>query len=846
MSISTALSPDKESVYFQGSLTQVQSRHYSNINRDNLTFLDFIKNYPKKQSYDDLTDFTEEINKHSFLPNSYLFSKVINDARVIPNDKFFKEILDEYSSPRIFENFVNIYNNSPDFFVRLFGDTTSRGLYNEYLLYIYCLCMIQYIMKYHEKEQFKLIKMNEYYYNWALPKYSNHIDFIITGPLLSASKVAINFREHYKTIMNPINIEGDIVSTLQLTSLQNLDTRLNELLSALLARENSFNKLPDEARKYSLNINSLNVVIYNDSTRNNTSVIDLKNSDFGDTQHVFDKEFKFSDKINEKENISSISSLNKLQELFQHYSLISVKSFIVNKNIYIARLDQLSNIALNFDGMNISSRNISVMNSPVGREKPGCFQITGKFKENDLNTYIFVPDNEYISYYPDKVRITNALLYLTSNNEPIFSQRMITDINLNNTYNCLINISSKVDLLDDRSILPATLYEFSKLDFQNKVVPDDYSFISINNCIFLEDSIRFNVKIDWINSIRNYMYNYLVCWYKDTSDNSQKLIYELFDGKIVDSDLFTDMDKTKSIIMTLEEKFDGYNYLLKYNQNLNEKTWTKLDYYWSLLSMRSLDIFDVCFDKTTLAIDDTFEELQGDIILILQKRNGKNYIKTFPKELYLNSDSARYYYKYSYIKIDRSVDGENVTETYFPFEGYHSVGDTIKIIQLRDTINGDSTIDDILNNIVACKLYIEENINNTNIINVTRQACAIILPRLIDIPLLFQHNHEILWFDLHLDWYISSNNYNIGYSYKINNVQRNLQIYEQKQPFLVIEDNSVIIDSNTPYYVIDKTIGKKTCDDNYIYKWGLCNILKHPSMLVFDIIKQYSFIQEFS
>ena len=99
-SINTAVQPDKESVYYQGSLAQMQARQFANINRDNITFMEIIKNEPRKQSYTDTTEFDARLSKFTFLSNKFIYKKVIDDARVIPEDIVIKNRMDEYHHVR--------------------------------------------------------------------------------------------------------------------------------------------------------------------------------------------------------------------------------------------------------------------------------------------------------------------------------------------------------------------------------------------------------------------------------------------------------------------------------------------------------------------------------------------------------------------------------------------------------------------------------------------------------------------------------------------------------------------------------------------------------------------------
>ncbi len=483
-SVTTAVHPDKESVYFQGSLTQMQAKQYANINRDNVTFLEIIKNEPRKQSYTDTTEFDSIITKFPFLSNKFIYKKVIDDARVIPDNLVMKNRMDEYFSPRFYKNILRMYQNAPLYFDHLFsreGITDQR--HKQYSVYIYTLCMIEYIMKHYDSADFKLIDNYQLYYDWALPKYSEHISYIIKGPLSKSSSIKIDFKKHYATIMNPSNIEGDMTPVLQLASLQNLDTRLTQLFTYLTRMTNAYDKLKDEARTYNLIIQSHNVKSYNDPTLNNTFVIDLRNCDFGETNEALNRTANLNTIVTTSIDLSSRLSIHKLQELFTKYSRFRITSMHVNRELYDIPLDAIRSIDVVFHGIDVLSRSVTVAGNRDFMSSTGnvsYLNVPGRFvRDIQTRDYSFVPSIDVITYAPEKVRVTDARIYLTMNGSVIPSMFIGFDIDMTNLYNVEITNNQN----SSTSTLDAGFIKTYRYGLSDTITTDDTGILKLNNAL---------------------------------------------------------------------------------------------------------------------------------------------------------------------------------------------------------------------------------------------------------------------------------------------------------------------------------------------------------------------------
>ena len=479
-SVNTAVGPDKESVYYQGSLAQMQARQFTSINRDNITFMDIIKDEPKKQSYTDTKEFDARISKFTFLSNKFIYKKVIDDARVIPNDIVIKNRMDEYFSPRFYKNIQRLYQNSPLYFDYLFSsDGIAEQRHKQYSVYIYTLCLIEYIMKHYDSNDFKLIKDYQLYYEWALPKYSEQVSYIIKGPLSKSSSIKIDFKKHYATIMNPSNTEGDMTQFLQLASLQNLDAKLTQFFLMMSKMNNAYDKLKDEARTYNLVIRARNTKCYNDPLLNNTFVIDLRGSDFGETDYAMASTASLDTTVGTSSfDMSSRLSLHKLQELFTKYTRFRIVSLNVNRELYNIKLDTLDSVNVVINGIALSSRTVNVINSNSSIDSSlDSFNVPGVFSLTTNNIVSFKPFIDVTTYAPGKVRVNDARLYLINNGIPLSAKLFSVNAGKDTLYNVIYQGNAYNNLTEQLTFIKPMIYT----RFQT-IIPDTLTYVyGINN-----------------------------------------------------------------------------------------------------------------------------------------------------------------------------------------------------------------------------------------------------------------------------------------------------------------------------------------------------------------------------
>ena len=617
-SINTAVGPDKESVYYQGSLAQMQARQFTNINRDNITFMEIIKNEPKKQSYTDTAEFDGRLSKFTFLSNKFIYKKVIDDARVIPEDIVIKNRMDEYFSPRFYKNIQRLYQNAPAYFDYIFSrEGIAEQRHKQYSVYIYTLCLIEYSIKYYNTDEFKLIKGYQLYYDWALPKYSEHVSYIIKGPLSKSSTVKIDFKKHYSTIMNPSNVEGDLTPTLQLASLQNLDSKLTMLAKFLELQPNAFNKLKDDARIYSLVLSALRMNYYNEPTLNNTIVMDLRGADFGNVGNAISKTPTLDSVIKFGTDISSRLSIHKLQELFNDYTRLRVQSFSVDMNLYKAPLDWYTQVQVYIKGVQIASRAISLHDKGKVVEDGGVL-IPGTFSLNQVRqTYDFIPSIDVITYDNKKVRVTDARIYLMHDGNPLVAYNTRTELLPETTYNVIYTFPTHTN-----NTKSATLYTFSKYHAQNYVYPIQEGLIDIDGYLVFMNTVQrvnralLNTKSDVyaINPLTLFKFNGTELQEYHTNSwntDSELLFKETLNGAGID----TSGSLTNSIYVVLNSENQNTGYVYNYSADLTERLWNIDDYYRSVFAIYD-PVTDEVFTHDTLGNGNN-ENINGAIFTVL-------------------------------------------------------------------------------------------------------------------------------------------------------------------------------------------------------------------------------------
>ncbi len=829
-SINTAVQPDKESVYYQGSLAQMQARQFANINRDNITFMEIIKNEPRKQSYTDTTEFDARLSKFTFLSNKFIYKKVIDDARVIPEDIVIKNRMDEYFSPRFYKNIQRLYQNAPAYFDYIFSrEGIAEQRHKQYSVYIYTLCLIEYSIKFYNTDDFRLIKGYQLYYDWALPKYSEHVSYIIKGPLSKSSTIKIDFKKHYASIMNPSNIEGDLTPTLQLASLQNLDSKLTMLAKFLELQPDSYDKLKDEARTYNLIISALSVKYYNEPTLNDTVVIDLRGTDFGNVGNAINKTPTLDSTIKFGTDISSRLSIHKLQELFNDYSRLRVPSFSVDMNLYKAPLDWYTQVQLYIKGIQLSSRSVSLHDKGKHIDDDGLV-IPGSFKIDPLKqTYNFIPITDVMTYDNKKVRVTDARIYLLHNGTPLNAYDTKTELLPENVYNVIYNAPTSLKV----STQEATIYSFSKYDPRLGVYPVQGSVIDISGKLIYKERLDTTLKTVLNNHIYSYTINPFTLTVIGESENvPEPGSYKTRSWNIDSEDAFKEtlrgagmentdkLDNSIFIQLNTDDTFGGYTY--KYSADITSRVWGIEDYCRSIFAIYE-PVTDSIFDHNTLSSDDGTIAGRFFTVLVHDTVSSENQFYTYDYGTYSNA-----------IKVSISDGSLTMTnDTNSPPFAEISINTTDVITILTYNGNGYS-----LENLQAKRIYGEttqpSSPNTSAVTTWFIGPCLVHLPPLNKLGYLFS-NTLTPWFDLQLSTITMDK---LIITYTITKAIPMMALYKYTEPHMIYSGDIINGNESKLISIMDEHDGHKYTDLQ-INSWRGITLINTRYFIELDIRTNY-------
>lgn len=767
-SVSTAVGPDKETVYFQGSLTQMQANKFTEITRDNVTFLQIVQNEPIKQSYTDPKEFNSIISRYSFLSNKFIYKKVIDDARVIPDDIVIKNRMDDYFSPRFYKNLQRLYQNAPLYFEYLFSkEAVSEQRHRQYSVYIYTLCLIEYIMKHHDSNDFQLIKGHELYYEWALPKYSEQISYIIKGPLSKSSSIKIDFKKHYATIMNPANTEGEIIPFLQLASLQNLDAKLTALNHFLSIMPNPYDKLADHARTYNLIMSALKMKYYNEPTLNNTIVIDLRGADFGNADEAIKRTPTLDTVVSSTANISSRLSLHKLQELFNEYSRVRVANLEIDYELYKIPLNFYTQVELCLQGIEVASRSVSIIDNNTNNNNKGII-IPGNFTYDSFKRiYTFHPKVDTVTYDPRKVRVTDARFYLTHDGTPIMANNITGVVSNEDIYNVVFDCNKSGII--EKGVTPCTLFAFSKQMVGGDIYLIEPGLIHTENTLFYLMKAPRVTRALLTNSIRSYKFY----WFTLLDENGTEYIthdWDLSSNEGMRNTFiragFTELENENETLDTCLFTINGYNsnltgYSFKTGTDLTQRVWSMTDYNQSLMMIYS-DVVDNLFRYTAFSDDplSTIGIASNDIAIYI-KNTSSGESKRYVYSAWQIPESVK-------IKITINNDSLSLSPDNDPEKIITSIAlnkdDVITMLFHDTTVTSyDGAVTDILKSLSARRIkYID--VENNDIYTWSSAACLIHLPEPQYIAELFLPTTvHMPWYDLRLSYSIISPEY-ISYS----------------------------------------------------------------------------------
>ncbi len=382
--------------------------------KSNYSLTEMNSNFIKPTEY-----FEQALTQFKFIALPDLYKSIVSDSRVLPFNESFMYLVNEYYNKYFHKCLYNYYTNSPTFFNYLFPTNSDERFATSYKhlafqKFYYLICMIDYVNKYKEDEKMKDIAEPEYSIicNWALSRYDQNMEFHIIGPLRNQT-INLDFVGYYSMVISPSNSKSSILDQNMLIKLANIADNSYFINDNLIKRPNVFEKNPDYAKQYVINIDTKNIMNkYIDSfTNENRLLFDLSYIDLSDPNsnstasrlddiRIVDKEFSTTSKLNVK----------TLEKIFNAYSRVSISNMVVNKNTYDIDLTYLDNVYVVFKGVELSKRTIN--NGKYGSE--GDLAIVGTFGYNNNGDYVFKPCSEYTTYERGHVRCKNCKLYLTT------------------------------------------------------------------------------------------------------------------------------------------------------------------------------------------------------------------------------------------------------------------------------------------------------------------------------------------------------------------------------------------------------------------------------------------------
>jgi len=356
-----------------------------------------------------------------------IYQKFIDDARVLPFDETFMNDIEKSFKIKLSENVKNIYNNSPAYYTRI---TQSNEIFEIYILWFLSI----FIIDFSEESSLSKYKTKNDILNWVTPRKDPNIKFFLIGPKQNQN-VKNDFIAHYRNLMNAQNTISDISQYLELSSLQNLNVVVSDFRTDMLQKPNSYDKLPNSERAFTVNIDSKFVDI---KILNQRTVMDCNGLDFNDVSETTSlSKFNSLRVVQNKSNQISRITIKKLESLLNSYGRIKINSFTIDHNVFDAAVQNFDSAYIIFDGVYVNERNIY---SDSSNE---CLRILGTFSFNqEKNLYIFEPANEFITFRTNESIVRKFNIFVEFTNVGNINKVFNLDLNYSDFINIFVSQSS--------------------------------------------------------------------------------------------------------------------------------------------------------------------------------------------------------------------------------------------------------------------------------------------------------------------------------------------------------------------------------------------------------------------
>jgi hypothetical protein len=383
---------NKEYIYALDKQDKMTEAGFQISSFDGYTIKNTVKNFAEDPRF-------------NFKSVDFLYDDLISAARSLPRSLTISQLVNNYYLSKFMINLNRIYYNSPAFFVNNLQKDPAK--FEVYQKYYYLLCFIHYVSYIADIKQLEKLPEYTQIRDWILPRRDGNIPYILEGPTNNVA-LNINFEEHYTILLSGTSNMSEIVSYLQLSTQQNINIDTSNILQTLRTNPNVYDKNPDYARAYTLSFDSkdgLKVTIDD----NNNLLFDCSYVNIGSVKDVNYARYNELPSTMESNAENSRITINKINDLFNLYSRITITKCSFAESAYISSLDMFSPLFLIFQGVLCNERNIYSVTGGVDYLK-----FAGQcVYENGL--YNFVPRVSDITYRPNNTRVTNFIPYLTNN-----------------------------------------------------------------------------------------------------------------------------------------------------------------------------------------------------------------------------------------------------------------------------------------------------------------------------------------------------------------------------------------------------------------------------------------------
>lgn len=527
--------------------------------------------------YENKDEFYRIVSLFKFTELDTLYKVILNDARVLPYNEVFMNMLNNFFNENFMKCLYNYYKHAPAFFNMLFPvnkeylPKQNKNQHLSFQKYYYLICLIQFINTYKDEDEFLALPLEfrNGCLSWAITRFDPNISFQLIGPQKNQT-INFDFKGHYETLINISNSITGIIDYNKLVKLQNINDNAFNLLNALINRANAYDKTPNYAREYIVNIDSINLKEkYIESINgNNILKFDLAYIDYGD---VLDK--NNTSALNEIEIMppnkitSSILNIKRLENIFNAYSRLKVFSLVINKNTYINDLSNIGKIYLVFEGVQCAGR--TILNSE--NESSGFLTIPGFFTKNENDDFIFNPYYEYTTYINNRTRIKYCKFYLTTNLSHNIANKitpypLYSNITRMRIFNVPLKIVSKDNKLfklieddeikTDNETLKAMINNLNIIEFKNLLS----LYNSFNDNMTSEDKLI--LSLDIINKYYSKHIDRIDLLRGNNSDNKINELLTKEETEINKSIIGITLILTTSLI---NDEFKNNNILYKYD-----------------------------------------------------------------------------------------------------------------------------------------------------------------------------------------------------------------------------------------------------------------------------------------